>query len=209
MDINSLHDELREARARVKQLETEAQLLSDDDSACHRLLDAALKESPLSTMSMETMLERLPRLIARTEHAEADTEYVGNVVCGMVFDTERRNVWVDEHSTCAYCGAEDLRVGAVMRAHAESCAQHPMFALRAAFAAAHPHCALLDDQPGPCSCAERRHEYGMRVAEAVCTVALTRIKNYGESSGRGWDPAAVAVLCNLRLGLVALVKGVP
>lgn len=52
---------------RVATLEFEARMLSDDDDACHRLLDKALGEGSLATMSMETLLERLPRLIAKLD----------------------------------------------------------------------------------------------------------------------------------------------
>jgi len=56
--------ELAALRAEVASLKADAQMLSDDDDACHRLLDKALGEGSLATTSMETLLERLPRLIA-------------------------------------------------------------------------------------------------------------------------------------------------
>ena len=69
---------------RIKALEADAQMLSDDDDACHRLLDKALDEGSLSTTSMETLLERLPRLIAdrdakeeaRSQEAESQSRWM-------------------------------------------------------------------------------------------------------------------------------------
>ncbi len=55
---------------RIKALEADAQMLSDDDDACHRLLDKALGEVDYATRSMETLLERLPRLIADRDAKE-------------------------------------------------------------------------------------------------------------------------------------------
>ena len=59
-------------QTRIVALEREAKLLSDDDDACHRLLDQALGEGTSNDTSMETLLERLPRLVARAEKAEAE-----------------------------------------------------------------------------------------------------------------------------------------
>lgn len=61
-----LRDRLRESHAQA------VAALSDDDDACHRLLDQALGEGTSNDTSMETLLERLPRLVARAEKAEAE-----------------------------------------------------------------------------------------------------------------------------------------
>ncbi len=79
-----------------------------------------------------------------TEHIEADTaamsevlterewlEQAGNEICGLAFDIERANAAQKGLAMCAYCGAENLRQGDEMRAHAEACAKHPMSELRA------------------------------------------------------------------------------
>lgn len=59
-DVVAERDSLR---AEMERMKLDEQMLSDDDDACHRLLDAALGEGSLATTSMETLLERLPRLI--------------------------------------------------------------------------------------------------------------------------------------------------
>lgn len=78
---------------RIVDMERDAKMLSDDDDACHRLIDKALGEGSLSTMSMETLLERLPRLIARVTELEAlhaaNDEEVGALQTALATEIEK------------------------------------------------------------------------------------------------------------------------
>ena len=92
---------------RIATLESDAQMLSDDDDACHRLLDKALDEGSLTTTSMETLLERLPRLIAKVDAAE---KTVGDVFENLDLDSLRAGAAAREREACAQTAEAELDI---------------------------------------------------------------------------------------------------
>ncbi len=60
-----------------------------------------------------------------------EIEHWANVLCGVAWDIEAYNYGHLGLAKCAYCDLHGIKTGAAMQAHAESCAKHPMAALRA------------------------------------------------------------------------------
>lgn len=148
LDLKSLNLALDEARAEIARMKTDEQMLSDDDDACHRLLDAALGEGSLATTSMETLLERLPRLIADRDAKELARSQEAESQCR----------WMHR--------AQDARAE-VSRLRAEC------DALLAA-ASGTPHAALSDAAARP---EAERDARDLRIAEAVQEADARSLEN--------------------------------
>ena len=117
-DVVAERDSLR---AEMERMKLDEQMLSDDDDACHRLLDAALGEGSLATTSMETLLERLPRLIDERDslrsQRDAARKELGDVLENL--DLKSLNSALDEVRAQASEFSLALALEKVARAKAE------------------------------------------------------------------------------------------
>lgn len=99
------------------------------DEVCR--LKAELKEQQELIDRVTARIEADTAVMEEVIGERAWLEQTGNELCGLAMDIEFANAARAGLAKCAYCGAENLRQGQAMQAHMESCAKHPMAALRA------------------------------------------------------------------------------